>query len=43
MTARNVPDLTGELYRAQQRIDALQRFALFGLVGAIVLIVLICL
>ena len=46
MTARNVPDPTGELHRAQQRIDALQRFALLRLVAVIVqiiiLIVLIC-
>ena len=39
---RYVADPTGELYRAQQRIDALQRFALFGLAGAIILIVLMC-
>lgn len=35
-------DLTGEVYRAQRRIDALQRFALFGLAAAILLIALIC-
>ena len=42
MTARNIADLTGELARAQQRIDALQRFALFGLAAAIIVIVLTC-
>lgn len=42
MTARNVPDPTGELARAQQHIDALERFVLYGLASAIILIVLIC-
>ena len=42
MTARNVSDPTGELHRTQQNIDALQRFALFGLAAAIILIVLTC-
>ena len=42
MIARNVPDPTGELARAQKRIDALQQFALYGLAAAIILIVLIC-
>ena len=39
---RYIADPTGELHRAQQRIHALQRFALFGLAAAIILIVLIC-
>ena len=39
---RNVPDPDGSLHRAQQHIDALQRFALFGLAAAIIVIVLTC-
>ncbi len=39
---RYVSDPTGELHRAQQHVDALQRFALFGLAAAIILLVLIC-
>lgn len=33
-------DLTGEVYRAQQHIDTLQRFALFGLAASIIVLVL---
>ena len=40
MSAHNVPDPTGELHHAQQRLDTMQRFALFGLAAAIILIVL---
>lgn len=39
---RYVLDFSGEPHRAQRRIVALQRFALFGLAAAIVLLVLIC-
>jgi hypothetical protein len=39
---RYVADPYGDLCRAQQRIDNLQRIALFGLAAAIILIVLMC-
>ena len=39
---RYVEDPTGELHRAQQQADTLQRFTLFGFAGVIILVVLIC-